>query len=667
VKRRIFCVLWLAAVQAMSWSAEGGEAVNGHPNVQTVAEGSLPAAEVRAGAVVLRHKAAGEEVVTGFSARLANCVGPRQEPVVVALRIAGGLSVERVGIPVYGAPLNMFTRQNGRAFPPLDVAQEYRIALARPLALKAGDEVSLEVVSAGKMASGVAAGLQFAGRWPLLEMREPFRQTKAAGPVSTVAWSAREVVCTGTQVKFDPQCAPQNNSVVVGDADGTLFQFTAFYSVDEQYGGGRGGSYARTYAYRRRPGAKEWEPLGLVLELPKGITYVADPYAFRDLDDTPCLVLGVVDGTDGFSDWKFSWGYLLRSKTKSFAGPWGEPHFLWDKFPLADGGAENGRMICARIFPRDKTGDYVMCWQHGTSDISVRGAILPDLKTTLTHEQIRRASVLVRNQDEGNGGFVRDGKGYICSWQIPNVNDVTSIQRLCEFDLADPLNPGKWRVVPGSWGFNDGTNPVEDGGATADSWSLSLVGDELWATSVVWSVTDKKNSVLACHVPWEKRLGDAFRYGVSRVGGYNEIAPVVEYAVGERCSLSAEIAGAGKEAYVFLFLAPSARPLFHGGIAVEVSDKGARLSAYPEKGPPAGLTPYAGAPFVPGRPYKVKLRRDGGTVTGWVDGVRLGPVAVSDPAQKALLAEPQRFKFYGWQGGLYTVKDAVLTDGPEED
>jgi hypothetical protein len=100
---------------------------------------------------------------------------------------------------------------------------------------------------------------------------------------------------------------------------------------------------------------------------------------------------------------------------------------------------------------------------------------------------------------------------------------------------------------------------------------------------------------------------------------------------------------------------------------VEVSDRGARLAAYPEKGPPAGLTPYAGAPFVPGRPYKVKLRRDGGTVTGWVDGVRLGPVAVSDPAQKALLAEPQRFKFYGWQGGLYTVKDAVLTDGPEED
>ena len=311
-------------------AALAGDAADG-PSLP--AEGAIPVAEVRSGAVVFRHKAGRDETVTGFYTRLANCVGPREEPVVVALRAAGELSSERVALPVYGTPLNMYTRQNGLVFPPLDVAQEYRVALARPLALKAGDEVSLEIVSSGAVASGVVAGLQFAGRWPLLGMREPFRQTKGAGPVSRVAWSEREVICTGSQTKFDPQCAPQNNAVVVGDADGALYQFTAFYSVDEQYGGGRGGSFARTYAYRKRPGAKGWAPAGVVMELPAGITYAADPFAFRDLDGTPCLVLGVADGTDGFADWKVSWGYLLRSKTASFAGPWGEPHFPGKNFP----------------------------------------------------------------------------------------------------------------------------------------------------------------------------------------------------------------------------------------------------------------------------------------------------------------------------------------------
>ncbi len=99
----------------------------------------------------------------------------------------------------------MYTRQNGRVFPPLDVAQEYRAALAKPLSLKEDDEVTLEIVSAEKMTSGVVAGVQFQGTWPLLEMREPFRQTKAAGPVCRVAWSEREVICTGNQKKFDPQ------------------------------------------------------------------------------------------------------------------------------------------------------------------------------------------------------------------------------------------------------------------------------------------------------------------------------------------------------------------------------------------------------------------------------------------------------------------------------
>jgi hypothetical protein len=221
--------------------------------------------------------------------------------------------------------------------------------------------------------------------------------------------------------------------------------------------------------------------------------------------------------------------------------------------------------------------------------------------------------------------------------------------------------------VPGSWGFNDGTNPVEDGGATADCWSLSLVGNELWATPMVWGFSYRKNSVLACHVPWDRRFGNVFRYGVAKVSGYNEVAPVVEYAVGDKCSLSAEITGSGTEAYVFLFLAPSVRPLFGGGVAVEVSDKGSRLVAYAGKGRQAtGLTPYHEPGFVSGKAFQVKLQRDGNTLAGWVDGQKLGPVTISDPTQKTMFAEPQRFKFYGWQGGLYSIKSAVLVDGPEE-
>jgi hypothetical protein len=626
-------------------------------------EGTIAAREVRPGAVVLRYKASGAVTLTGFYVRLANCIGPAEQPVVAALRVRGGRRPERTGLPVYGSPLNQYTRQNGRVFPPLDVAQEYRVALDEPAPLAPGDQAAVEIVSSGPMRSGVTAGLQFQGRWPLVKMREPFRQTKAAGPVCRIAWSDREVICTGNQRKFDPQCAPQNNSIVVADQDGTLWQFTGFYSVDEQYGGGRGGSYARTYAYCKRSGSGAWEPRGSVLDLPQGITYLADPFAFRDLDGTPCLILGVADGSNGFADWKFSWGYLLRSVTRSFAGPWTKPHFLWEAYPR--GAQGEGRMICARIFPRKKTGDYVLLWQHGEQDITVRGTVLPNLHTTLAHAQIDAAPVLVRNQDEGSGGFVRSGKGYLCGWQIPNVNDVTSIQRLYEFDPADPLDPEKWRVVGGSWGFNDGTHAVEDGGATADCWSLSLVGDELWATSAAWSVSHRKNSVLACHVPWEKRLGEVFRYGVGKVAPYHEIAPVVEYGLGKQCSLDLEYAGVGPQAYGFIFLMPSARPLHYGGIALEASDKGSRLVAYSADGKPAGLTPYQGPRWASGVPLRLRLQRDGYRITGWSGGVRIGPVAVRDAAQRKLLDEPQRFKLYGWLGGLYSVRDAVLTDGPE--
>ncbi|MEI7956290.1 MAG: family 43 glycosylhydrolase, partial [Verrucomicrobiota bacterium] len=137
--------------------------------------------------VISRFQAKGNETLSGFYARLSHCVGPVDAPTIVGLRVNGALRQECVTLPVYRAPLNEYTRQNGRVFPPLDVAQEYRIALAAPLALNAGDKLNLEIISSGAMSGGVTAGLQFEGSWNLAEMREPFRQTKATGPVSRIA------------------------------------------------------------------------------------------------------------------------------------------------------------------------------------------------------------------------------------------------------------------------------------------------------------------------------------------------------------------------------------------------------------------------------------------------------------------------------------------------
>lgn len=622
-------------------------------------EGAISAAQVKAGAMVFRYEAEQTETLTGFYVRLSNCVGPRCEPTVVGLRIGDTIAKEQVRIPVYGTPLKMFTRsKGGHVYPALDVGQEYRTALDKTITIRPGDSVTIEIVSTEPLVSGVTAGLQFAGSWPLLAMREPFRITKGTGPVSRIAWSDREVVCTGNQKKFDPLCAPQNNSGIVSDPDGSLFQFTAYYSVDEQYGGGRAGSFSRIYGFRKGASDQAWQPLGLIANpVPMKLAYCGDPFAFRDVDGKPCLVYTVADGTNGFIDWKHIGAYIIRSKTDSFSGPWGSPHAIFDGLP-------ERRVICLRIYPRPKTNDYVIVWLDGTYDISNKAVIVPNLDITLSHEKITNAVTLTRNQEEGGGGFVRGDKGYLSTWQIPGINDPTSIQRLYEFDLYDPLNPEKWRVVPGSWGWNDGTNPIEDGGATADSWSLSYDArsDRLWATSVVWSKSLEKNSTLACSVPWAKRLGTTFQYGCPLV--HREIAPVVEYAIGTSCSLSATVTATGTDAGIFLLLAPSQRPLFSGGVALEISGQGIRLAACSERGDKTGLTPYLGTPFVPGEPYRVRLQRDGYSITGWVNNQQIGPVAITDPAQKAFLDEPQRFKFYGWQGCSYSISDAVLVDGP---
>ena len=164
--------------------------------------------------------------------------------------------------------------------------------------------------------------------------------------------------------------------------------------------------------------------------------------------------------------------------------------------------------------------------------------------------------------------------------------------------------------------------------------------------------------------PWAKRLGDTFRFGCITV--HREITPVVENTVGKQCSLTATIVGKGKDAAIFLMLAPSRRPHYNDGVSIEVGPKGRHLNAYSETGQRRTLTPYRGDPLESGNPCKIKLSRDGNTITAWGDDQIIGPVTITNAAQKTLLGEPQRFKFYSWQGCLFSIKNAVLVDGSEE-
>lgn len=637
-------------------------------------EGFLAATDVKVGAVVFKYQADSARTISGFYTKLRNCVGPMQSPIVVGLRYRGDLRAETAEIPVYGTPLNLYTRTGGVVFPPLDMAQEYRVRLETPIVIEAGTEIYLEIISGSHITSGIVGGLQFAGTWSSQELRWPFRETKNAGPVCALDWSSCELVGVGNEIPFDSQSAPQNNAVVIDDEDGTLFHFTAFYSVDEQHGRGRDGSIARVYGYRKATDATQWEELGLVADVPPGMTYAGDPFAFRDLEGIPCLTYVVANGTNGFVDWTESWGYVQRSQTRSFAGPWAAPTMIWLGFPRGE--LDGDRMVCPRIYARKRTNDYLVCWTHGGEDISARGAVLPNLETAITHEEIQQAPWLVRDQDEGSGGFIVGDKGYFGGWQIPNINDVTSIQRLYEFDLYDALNPEAWRPVPGSVGFTDGTNPIEDGGTSADCWSLSIAGGKLWASYIAWSATNKKNSILVRSAsfdtlaPWlpsvsgGSALPDSpkFQFGVGYVWPYTKVAPVIEYAVGDICSLAVDISGRGASASIGVYLAPSARELCHGGVGLEISREGTRFISRDGDGAVSELATFHEPKFIEEKIYTVELRRDGSQIEGIVDGEVIASLEVSDAKSLKYLSEPQRFKFYSEQGTLFSLENILVKD-----
>ena len=637
-------------------------------------EQAIPASQVKAGASILRYEATDENVLTGFYARLSNAIGPVEKPTIIGISVDGQLLQQQLQIPVYTQPLRLFTATGGKMSVPLDVAQEYRIALKDPIVLKPGKVIRVKVLDTEPLKSGLTAGLQFQGVWNLMEVRNPFREVRGSGPISRANWSPRELVVTGTQVPKDPLCAPQNNSGIVSDPDGTLYQFTAFYSIDEQFGNGRMDSYSRIYTFRRKPNQQTWEHMGLLLDpVPLGLTYAGDPFAFRDLQGRPCLVYTTVDGTRGFSDWQHIDARIIRSKTNSFAGPWSPPLAIFEGLA---GNTKNtiykydNRVNCLRIYPRVKQNDYLIVWIHGQSDISLKGVLVDDLTVKLSHEQVLNATLLARNQEEGGGGFVRGNKGYLSTWQIPSINDPTSIQRLYEFDLDDPLNPEKWTIVPGSCGWTDPRNPLEDGGPTADSWSLSYLPekDELWATMVVWSAEKKKNSILACNTLWDRRQDSVFHFGVpdriwSSNGKWQEVTPVVEYALGRQCCLKVTLTGYGSQSYLRMGIAPSPMPLLSGSVCVEVTDEGTRLIFINTNHVAQALTEFSGSPYVSGRSYSLEFIRDNWKFSAKVNGELHGPIVLDDPVMRQYMGESLRFKFHGHRGGYYELSNMVLTDG----
>ncbi|MBR5626540.1 MAG: hypothetical protein IKW74_02835 [Thermoguttaceae bacterium] len=634
-------------------------------------EGQIAAKDVQSGQILLNWTADQDKVLSGFYIRLTNCLASREEPVVAAVRVHGKMLEERVEIPAFTYPLGQYVRpftHSPENCPSLDVAREYRQGINPPIAIKKGETVQLEIVSAPAMKSGVTGGLQFQGKHLLASMRNPFRDCRTNGPVCRIPWSKPEIIAVGNQKKFDPLCAPQNNSSVIDDKDGTLYQFTAYYSVDEQYGGGRDGSYSRIYGYKKMPGSDHWEPMGLIVDLQEGSTYSGDPFVFRDLDGRPSLVFTVCDGTRGFIDWGKGGNMIMQSTTDSFAGPWGEPTYLWRDYPREpDDNKTGGRANCLRIYPRVKTGDYLVVWNHGAQDKDIRGIVVPDLKTEITHEQVNTGQLFSVNEEEGGGGCTVGDKGYYSTWQIPGLNDPNGVQRLYEIDLTGPITPESWRVVPGSLGCNDGANPTIDGGCTADAWAFSVIGNEIWATACEYSKTENLNYLVARHAPLdpENQLPQdgVFRYGAVRSDVYPETFPTVEYAIGEQCSLEFDFRSFGELSYGFITITPSDSPAYFQELLFEINTDGCHFVAYKGREQRILLTDYVPPVWKPDTTYHLKLTRNGNRLTAFVDGQEIQSVEITDPELIENLNNNPRFRLYGWQGGSYEISNAVLTDG----
>ncbi len=595
--------------------------------------GELPASRIAADAIILDHRAQVGEVLTGFGARYATPRPPLTVGVVVRLSI-DDVELGRMTLPYLPAPAAEHTAA-GRSAEPFDVAREWRQRLSPAVHLTSGQRVIMSVVSAPLDAPALAGVVQFAGQVDAGTLRAPWRETRMAGPVCSIPWSVAEEVCRGSERGGDARCSPQNNSGVVSDPDCTLWQFTAFYSEDEQFGGGRAGSISRIAAFRRADDGT-WSDQGIVADpVPWGLTYAGDPFAFHDRDGTPCLASSVVDGSHGFSDWSHIGLVILRSRSTSFAGPWDPPHFLLRGLP---GHGHDDRAICWRLLPRPD-GSWLTCWNHGERDITWRALVLPDLRHEQPHHAVMGATIMARNQEEGGGGFADGGTAFLSSWQIPGINDPTGVQRLYAVDLVAPLEPGSWRIVPGSVGWTDPTDPRQDGGPTADAWNLSLPrSGELWATAVMWSASEQRNRILARHTRWPLQRGP-WRIGVparswQSHGTHDRVLPCIEWALGRQWTAEVVLSIAQPGAEVSIGVSPATAPHGEGGAFFPLSA-------------PVGQT------------LTVHLQRDGSTLTAHVDHIAQPQLCLD-----TTLAGETRLALSLGQGASVSIMQVMLDDRP---
>ncbi len=323
----------------------------------------------------------------------------------------------------------------------------------------------------------------------------------------------------------------------------------------------------------------------------------------------------------------------------------GRRRFLLRDLP---GRQHHDRAIYWRLLPR-ADGSWLALWNHGEQDLAWRGLILPDLEHELDHAAVLTAPELARNQEEGGGGFVSDGAAFLSTWQIPSINDPSAVQRLYRVDLARPLDPAGWRIVPGSLGWTDPGDPRQDGGPTADAWNLSLPRpDTLWATAMVWSESQRRNRVLARHCPWPIPVGPWHLGAPDRIwdshGPQERVVACLEWAVGRSWSADLEIDITRPGAGLVIGLVPAETPPGVSGFGLALGGIGQAMDAVPSLSPPVGR-------------QRLHLERDGQHLR--IAGVGQAAAVVELPAS---LGEDTRLALAVGRGTALIIHHLTLQD-----
>ena len=94
------------------------------PTITDPLEGAICATMVNPKQLIFKNTAQKPIILTGFYAKLTNCIPPTEEPVVIGIVIKGKKRVEQITIPRYPFPSNQYIRPNGHHGPPLDIGNK---------------------------------------------------------------------------------------------------------------------------------------------------------------------------------------------------------------------------------------------------------------------------------------------------------------------------------------------------------------------------------------------------------------------------------------------------------------------------------------------------------------------------------------------------------------